>query len=290
MDRLRLHIGGIVVAKVGLIAGIGVLPVEFMRAAHMLGHQVVVIGVVPDTDPILEQEADVFYHIGVAKLGKIFKILKKEGVTEITMLGKVTKEILYKGLTFPDLKTLGVLKRLKNRKDDTIMLAIVDEIEREGFTVLDQTVYMKPFMPKVGVLTKQQPTEEQWQDICFGFELAKHMGALDIGQTVVVKNKAAMAIEAIEGTDKCILRGGELGRGESVVVKTEKPNQDVRFDVPAVGIKTLMSMIDSGCKVLAVEAEKTIFVQQSNVLDMANRHNIVICAVDQAFVDARKDQ
>lgn len=290
MDRLRLHIGGIVVAKVGLIAGIGVLPVEFMRAAHMLGHQVVVIGVVPDTDPILEQEADVFYHIGVAKLGKIFKTLKKEGVTKITMLGKVTKEILYKGLTFPDLKTLGVLKRLKNRKDDTIMLAIVDEIEREGFTVLDQTVYMKPFMPKVGVLTKQQPTEEQWQDICFGFELAKHMGALDIGQTVVVKNKAAMAIEAIEGTDKCILRGGELGRGESVVVKTEKPNQDVRFDVPAVGIKTLMSMIDSGCKVLAVEAEKTIFVQQSDVLDMANRHNIVICAVDQAFVDARKDQ
>ena len=289
MDRLRLHIGGIVVAKVGLIAGIGVLPVEFMRAAHMLGHQVVVIGVVPDTDPILEQEADVFYHIGVAKLGKILKTLKKEGVTEITMLGKVTKEILYKGLTFPDLKTLGVLKRLKNRKDDTIMLAIVDEIEREGFTVLDQTAYMKPFMPKVGVLTKQQPTEEQWQDICFGFELAKHMGALDIGQTVVVKNKAAMAIEAIEGTDKCILRGGELGRGESVVVKTEKPNQDVRFDVPAVGIKTLVSMIDSGCNVLAVEAEKTIFVQQSDVLDVANRHNIVICAVDQAFVDARKE-
>ena len=205
------------------------------------------------------------------------------------MLGKVTKEILYKGLSFPDLKTLGVLKRLKNRKDDTIMLAIVDEIEREGFSVLDQTVYLKPFMPKVGVLTKRQPTEEQWQDICFGFELAKQMGQLDIGQTVVVKHKAAMAIEAIEGTDKCILRGGELGRGEAVVVKTEKPNQDVRFDVPAVGIKTLMSMIDSGCNVLAVEAEKTIFVQQEDVLEMANRHNIIICAVDQAFVDARKE-
>ena len=273
-------------AKVGLIAGIGVLPVEFMRAAHMLGHQVVVIGVVPDTDPILEKEADAFYNISVAKLGKIFKTLKKEGVTELTMLGKVTKEILYKGLSFPDLKTLGVLKRLKNRKDDTIMLAIVDEIEREGFSVLDQTVYLKPFMPKVGVLTKRQPTEEQWQDICFGFELAKQMGKLDIGQTVVVKHKAAMAIE---GTDKCILRGGELGRGEAVVVKTEKPNQDVRFDVPAVGIKTLMSMIDSGCNVLAVEAEKTIFVQQEDVLEMANRHNIIICAVDQAFVDARKE-
>ena len=261
-------------AKVGLIAGIGVLPVEFMRAARVLGHEVVVIGVVPDVDPALKAEADAFYDIGVAKLGKIFKTLKKEGVEELTMLGKVTKEILFKGLTFPDLKTLGVLKRLKNRKDDTIMLAIVDEIEREGFKVLDQTV---------------QPTDEQWADICFGFELAKQMGGLDIGQTVVVKHKAAMAIEAIEGTDKCILRGGELGRGDAVVVKTEKPNQDVRFDVPAVGIKTLMSMIDSGCKVLAVEAEKTIFVQQQDVLDLANRHGIVICAVDQEFVDSRKD-
>ena len=113
-------------------------------------------------------------------------------------------------------------------------------------------------MPKVGVLSKAQPTDEQWLDICFGFELAKQMGALDIGQTVVVKHKAAMAIEAIEGTDKCILRGGELGRGEAVVVKTEKPNQDVRFDVPAVGIKTLMSMIDSGCNVLAVELKDDI--------------------------------
>jgi len=239
-------------AKVGLIAGIGALPVEFMRAAHVLGHEVVVIGVVPDIDPALKAEADAFYDISVAKLGKI-------------------------------------LKRLKNRKDDTIMLAIVDEIEREGFKVLDQTVYLKPFMPKVGVFSKAQPTEEQWADICFGFELAKQMGGLDIGQTVVVKHKAAMAIEAIEGTDKCILRGGELGRGEAVVVKTEKPNQDVRFDVPAVGIKTLMSMIDSGCKVLAVEAEKTIFVQQQDVLDMANRHGIVICAVDQEFVNSRKD-
>lgn len=282
--------GGMVVAKVGLIAGVGVLPVEFMRAAHILGHQVVVIGVVPDIEPALQKEADAFYSIGVAKLGKIFDTLKKEGVTELTMLGKVTKEILFKGLSFPDLKTLGVLKRLRNRKDDTIMLAIVDELEREGFSVVDQTVYLKPFMPKVGILSKRKPTEEQWDDICFGFELAKHMGGLDIGQTVVVKHKAAMAIEAIEGTDKCILRGGELGRGESVVVKTEKPNQDVRFDVPAVGLKTLQSMIDSGCNVLAVEAEKTIFVQQEEVLQMANRHNIVICAVDQAFVDGRKDQ
>ena len=166
-------------AKVGLIAGIGVLPVEFMRAAHVLGHEVVVIGVVPDVDPALKAEADAFYDISVAKLGKIFKTLKNEGVVELTMLGKVTKEILFKGLAFPDLKTLGVLKRLKNRKDDTIMLAIVDEIEREGFKVLDQTVYLKPFMPKVGVLSKTQPTgnttkytkqdlKGTWTELAFG--------------------------------------------------------------------------------------------------------------------------
>ena len=180
--------------------------------------------------------------------------------------------------------SLSILNKLKNRKDDTIMLALVDELEKEGFTIVDQTTYLKPFMPAVGVLSKKQPTQEQWEDIKFGFELAKHMGGLDIGQTVVVKHKAAMAIEAIEGTDACIKRGGELGRGESVVVKTAKPDQDVRFDVPAVGRKTLQSMIDSGCTVLAVEAERTIFVEQEAVLDMANKKGIVICAVDEAFV------
>ena len=186
-------------AKVGLIAGIGVLPVEFMRAAHVLGHEVVVIGVVPDIDPALKAEADAFYDIGVAKLGKIFKTLKKEEVQELTMLGKVTKEILFKGLTFPDLKTLGVLKRLKNRKDDTIMLAIVDEIEREGFKVLDQTVYLKPFMPKVGVLSKAQPTDEQWADICFGFELAKQMGALILVKPLLLNIRRSWQLKPLKG-------------------------------------------------------------------------------------------
>ncbi|MCF0155931.1 MAG: LpxI family protein [Veillonella sp.] len=267
-------------ARVGLIAGIGVLPVEFLRAAHVLGHQVVVIAVVPNPSPVLKEEADAYYDISPLKIGKIFKTLKAEGVVDITMLGKVTKEVLYKrGLTIPDMKTVALLSSLRNREDDTIMLAIIDAIEKEGFRVVDQTLYLKPFMPPVGVLTKAQPTEEQWQDIRFGFKLAKAMGGLDIGQTVVVKKQAAMAIEAIEGTDKCIRRGGELGQGGAVVVKTAKPDQDQRFDVPAVGRTTLQSMIDSECTVLAVEAERTVFVEQEAVLDMANQHGIVICAV-----------
>ena len=268
-------------AKVGLIAGIGNLPVEFMRAAQHEGYEVVVISVVTDGAPELEAEADAYYQISVFKSDTVIKTFLKEGVTDVTMLGKVTKEHLYKKITtIPDMRTIKLLNRLRNRKDDTIMLAIVEELEKEGLSVADQTKYMRSLMPSVGVMTNRQPTEVEQLDITFGFTLAKQMGALDIGQTVVVKEQAAMAIEAIEGTDECIKRGGALGREGAVVVKTAKPNQDVRFDVPAVGMKTLESMITGNCKVLAMEAKRTIFVEQEAVLQKANELGIVICAVE----------
>lgn len=268
-------------AKVGLIAGVGNLPVEFMRAAQHEGYEVVVISVVTDGAPELQAEADAYYQISVFKSDTVIKTFLKEGVTDVTMLGKVTKEHLYKKITtIPDMRTIKLLNRLRNRKDDTIMLAIVEELEKEGLAVADQTKYMRSLMPTVGVMTNRQPTEVEQLDITFGFTLAKQMGALDIGQTVVVKEQAAMAIEAIEGTDECIKRGGVLGREGAVVVKTAKPNQDVRFDVPAVGMKTLESMISSNCKVLAMEAKRTIFVEQAAVLQKANELGIVICAVE----------
>ena len=268
-------------AKVGLIAGIGNLPVEFMRAAQHEGYEVVVISVVTDGAPELQAEADAYYQISVFKSDTVIKTFLKEGVTDVTMLGKVTKEHLYKKITtIPDMRTIKLLNRLRNRKDDTIMLAIVEELEKEGLSVADQTKYMRSLMPPVGVMTNRQPTEVEQLDITFGFTLAKQMGALDIGQTVVVKEQAAMAIEAIEGTDECIKRGGALGREGAVVVKTAKPNQDVRFDVPAVGMKTLESMIAGNCKVLAMEAKRTIFVEQEAVLQKANELGIVICAVE----------
>ena len=272
---------GGVMAKVGLIAGIGTLPVEFMRAAQHEGYEVVVISVVTDGAPELQAEADAYYQISVFKSDTVIKTFLKEGVTDVTMLGKVTKEHIYKKITtIPDMRTIKLLNRLRNRKDDTIMLAIVDELEKEGLSVADQTKYMRSLMPPVGVMTTRKPTETEQLDIEFGFTLAKQMGALDIGQTVVVKEQAAMAIEAIEGTDECIKRGGALGREGAVVVKTAKPNQDVRFDVPAVGMKTLESMISSNCKVLAMEAKRTIFVEQEAVLQKANELGIVICAVE----------
>ena len=270
-------------SKVGLIAGIGNLPVEFMRAAQREGYEVVVISVVTDGAPELQAEANSYYQISVFKSDTVIKTFKKEGVTDVTMLGKVTKEHLYKKITtIPDMRTIKILNRLRNRKDDTIMLAIVEELEKEGLRVADQTKYMRSLMPEVGVMTNRKPTEAESLDIQFGSTLAKQMGGLDIGQTVVVKEQAAMAIEAIEGTDACILRGGALAREGAVVVKTAKPDQDVRFDVPAVGMKTLQSMIDSQCKVLAMEAKRTIFVEQEAVLQKANELGIVICAVEGA--------
>ena len=276
--------------SIGLLSGIGRLPVEVAKAARAMGIDVYAVGLVDGVEEDLKNVATDFKSINVAQLGSIIDYLKGKEVTDVVMIGKVTKEILFSGQhELPDARMIALLSSLKDRSDDTMMLAFVAELAKEGITTFDQTMLLKMIMPKKGVLTKRQPTERENLDMEFGFKMAKALGGLDIGQTVVVKDKAVMALEAIEGTDKCILRGGELGRGEAVVVKTEKPNQDVRFDVPAVGIKTLMSMIDSGCNVLAVEAEKTIFVQQKDVLDMANRHNIIICAVDQAFVDARKE-
>ncbi len=265
--------------RLGLLAGVGNLPVEFMRAAQKQGYAVVVISLLKGTAPELKEEADVYYEINVAKLDKVIKTLVKEQALEVTMIGKVTKEVLFQGLNFPDMRALKLLNRLRNREDDTIMLAIVEELAKDGITVADQTSFLQAIMPEEGILSKRKPTKEEWEDIEFGFHIAKEMGALDIGQTVVVKHKAVMAIEAIEGTDACILRGGKLGRGNSVVVKVAKPNQDVRFDVPAVGKKTIESMIESGCSVLAMEAKRTLFVEQEAVLKLAAKHNICICAV-----------
>ena len=269
--------------KVGLLAGIGTLPGEFIEAAHLQGDQVVCIAVIPGTDSKLKEKADVYYEINAFKLNKIIKTLVQESVKEVTLLGKVTKEWLYKEHVMPDLRAIKLLNRLRkqNFKDDTITLAIVEELKKDGISVLDQTKYLKPLMPGPQIFTKRVPTEREWQDIKFGFDAAKMIGAMDLGQTVVVKNQAVMAVEAIEGTDACIKRGGLLAREGAVVVKTAKPGQDSRFDVPAVGITTLESMLESKCEVLAIEANRTLFAEKEKVLELAEREGLVIVAVEQ---------
>lgn len=271
-------------ARLGLLAGVGTLPFEFVQTAKKQGHEIVCIAVVPDVDTRLRSYSDKYFEINVFKLNKILKTLCEANVKEVTMLGKVTKEYLYKRkLVIPDLRTVKLLNKLRKLdfKDDTIMLALVDELEGSGLKVMDQTKYLKPLMPPPQIFTHAMPSEEQMDDIAFGFKTAKLIGQMDMGQTVVVKDKAVMAVEAIEGTDACIRRGGKLAGKGAVVVKVAKPNQDPRFDVPAVGLDTLNAMIETKCKVLAIEAEKTLFVDRFDVMDKADEYDIVIVSVNQ---------
>jgi len=265
--------------KIGLIAGVGRLPVEFARAARGMGVHVIGVGVLPEVDPELAQVAHTYESINIAKLDRIIKVFKREQVTEITLLGKITKELVYAHRELPDLRVLKIFSRIKNFSDDTLTLALVEELAAEGITVLDQTELLRPLMPAAGVLTRRQPTEAELADMRFGLAMAKQIGGLDIGQTVVVKNRAIMAVEAIEGTDACIRRGGQLGRGGVTVAKAAKPKQDMRFDVPGIGPDTLDSMIESGAVALVIEAGKTLIVDREKMVAKADQHGITIVAM-----------
>ena len=265
--------------KIGLIAGVGRLPVEFARAARGMGVHVIGVGVLPEVDPELSQVTHTYENINIAKLDRIFKVFKREKVTEITLLGKITKELIYAHREMPDLRVLKIFSRIKNFSDDTLTLALVEELAAEGITVLDQTELLRPLMPEPGVLTKRKPTDAELADMRFGLDMAKKIGGLDIGQTVIVKNRAIMAVEAIEGTDACIRRGGQLGRGGVTVAKSAKPKQDMRFDVPGVGPDTVNSMIEAGAVALVIEAEKTLVVDRETMVNKANQHGITIVAM-----------
>ncbi len=262
---------------IGILSGIGHLPVEVAKSAKEQGYEVVAIGVVPDIDEELSAYADYYYDINIGKIGKIISTLKKHRVTKVTMIGKVTKEVLYKaGKIVPDLRAIKILATIPDRKDDTIMNAIVKELEGDGIHVMDQTEMIRPLLPQPGVLTKRKPTEAELADMEFGFAMAKAIGGLDIGQTVVVKNRAVMAVEAIEGTDACILRGGFLGKGGVIVAKAAKPSQDQRFDIPGFGTKTMESMIHAGATGIVIEAGNTLIVDREKTIAMADANNITI--------------
>jgi len=264
---------------IGLLAGVGGLPAQFARAARGMGFTVIAVGLVPGVDPELNNIANKTYHISVGELQQIVTTLKQEGVTDVTMLGKVTKELMFTGTVQLDERIQKLLASLTDNSDDTIMLAFVRELMAEGFSILDQTALIRNLMPAQGVLTSRQPSTDERSDMEFGFKMAKEMGRLDIGQTVVVKKCAIMAVEAIEGTDVCIRRGGELGRSGVTVAKVAKPSQDLRFDVPTVGMSTVEAMRAAGATALVIEAGKTLIVDQGAVIKMANDHNITIVAM-----------
>lgn len=265
--------------RIGLLAGAGKLPVECARAAKALGYEVCAVALLAETDPELADFSAEYKEISVAHLDAILSYLKEKEIKKVTMIGKVTKELLFNGKVQPDARMLQLIMSLPDRSDDTIMMMFVKELAKAGMEAFDQTMLIRSLMPREGVITKREPTEDQRKDMEFGFRMAKELGRLDVGQTVVVKNLAVMALEAIEGTDACIRRGGELANGGAVVVKVAKPQQDDRFDVPTVGLKTIETMVSVKASLLAIEAGKTLLVEREKVLALAEANDIVIAAM-----------
>ena len=265
--------------RLGILAGAGRLPVECARAAQTLGYEVYAVGLLASTDTQISQFAADYQAISVAQLDAILNYLKRNEIHQVTLIGKVTKELLFSGGVLPDARMLQLVLSLPDRKDDTIMLAFVRELANEGIQVFDQTALIRQLMPAQGTLSKRDATDDERKDMDFGFNIAKELGRLDIGQTVVVKNLAVMALEAIEGTDACIERGGKLANGGAVVVKVAKPQQDNRFDVPTVGRRTIEQMIQFGATALAIEAGQTLLVEREETLALADANNIAVVAL-----------
>jgi DUF1009 family protein len=262
--------------KLGLIAGAGELPKAIAGEAHSQGYTVVAIALEPLADRSLSAYVDEVKWVNVGQFGKILDSLKKYGLKEAVMAGKVSKSLLYRSKITPDLRAVKLLFSLKDRSDDSILLAIAKEIEKQGIHLLDITRFSSGILMPEGVLTEDGPTDDEWKDILFGWKIAKAIGRLDIGQTVVVKDQAVMAVEAIEGTDEAIIRGGRLAGKGAIVVKVSKPDQDMRFDVPVVGLNTIRAMLEVGARVLSVESKKSMMLNRDKIIEASRKAGISI--------------
>ncbi|MBI5675815.1 MAG: UDP-2,3-diacylglucosamine diphosphatase LpxI [Nitrospirae bacterium] len=262
----------------GLVAGMGELPRVIASEAKKKGYRVVVIALQPPADDSIKPFGDDFHRVKIGHLGTLIALLKKSYAADAVMAGKVPKTLLYKNKRslIPDIRAAKLLLSLKDRSDDTIMKAVVKELEKEGIKLHNTTAFTKELLAGEGILTRTKPSKNEMEDIKFGWKIAKEMGRLDIGQTVVIKDKAVMAIEAIEGTDEAIKRGGHLAEEGAVVVKVSKPGQDMRFDVPVVGFETLHAMKKAKVAALVVEAGKTIIIDIENFIKEADKAKIAV--------------
>jgi DUF1009 family protein len=271
---------------IGLLAGSGRFPIVFAEKARSLGLSVVCVGIRYEALPQLAGLVDRFYWTGVARLSRMIRCFQREKVTRLVMAGKITKSVIYRPWRWlslwPDWRTLRYWYRHRrpDNRDDSLLLGMIDEFARDGLHFESALELCPELLVPPGVLTRRQPAPRERTDIAFGWELAKEMGRLDVGQSVAVKERAVLAVEAIEGTDRAIARAGELCRaGGFVVVKVAKPQQDMRFDVPTVGCTTIETMHRVGGRVLAIEAGKTIILDQAETVALADRFGITIVAL-----------
>jgi UDP-2,3-diacylglucosamine hydrolase len=262
----------------GLIAGGGKFPLIAAEAARRRGLYVVAVAHLGETDPALSDTVDEIVWIKLGQLGHLIKTLKKTGTRKAILAGTITKKKMFENIR-PDLKGLAVMSRLAVFHDDDILRALAAELAKEGIEIVSSTLCLPDLVAPRGCLTRRKPSRAEQADIQFGWQVAKELGRLDIGQCVVVRRKTVLALEAIEGTDEAILRGGSLGREKTVVVKVSKPHQDLRFDVPAVGIETVRTMTRVKASALAVEAGKTLIFDKKETITYADKSGVSIVAL-----------
>ena len=266
--------------RLGLIAGNGRFPFLVLDAARGAGHDVTVVGIKDEAFPELAElaaksPAVEFHWVSLGQLGKCVSTLKAAGVSQAVMAGQVKHTKLFTDVV-PDMMLLGVLMRLKAKNTDALISGIADVLKENGITLVDSTAFLQPLLAREGVLTKRQPTETEQADLRFGYTTADAIAGLDIGQTIAVKSSAVVAIEAMEGTDAVIARAGQLAGVGVCIVKVAKPNQDMRFDVPVVGVSTIQAMKAAGASVVSVDAGKTLMIDGDAVVHAADEAGICI--------------
>ncbi|MDI1472888.1 MAG: UDP-2,3-diacylglucosamine diphosphatase LpxI [Thermodesulfovibrio sp.] len=262
--------------QIGLIAGAGELPSIIARTLKGKDYSLTIVALEGLADENLIKYADNYEKMNIGKVGKIISFLKKNNVNELILTGKVPKKIIYETERIkPDMKALKMLFSAKMRGDNELLQIVENELLKEGIKLVELTKYCPELLTPQGVLTKKKPSKKEMEDILYGFNIAKKIGELDIGQTVVVKDKSVVAVEALEGTDETILRAGKYVE-DTVVVKVSKPQQNLKLDPPAVGLQTIINMKTAKARVLALEAKKSIIIQKQDMVNRANEFDIII--------------
>ena len=266
-------------SRIGLIAGNGRFPFLVLQGARSLGHDVTVVAVKEEAFPELEGAAGVagadLTWVSLGHLGKCIKVLKAAGVRQAVMAGQVKHAKIFSGI-IPDFTLLSVLTKLRAKNTDALISAVAEVLKGEGIELLNSTAFLEPLLARPGTIGRRQPTADEIEDIAFGYRMADAVAALDIGQTIVVKDKAVVAVEAMEGTDVVIRRAGEIAGPGTRIVKVAKPNQDMRFDVPVVGVATIEMMKAAGATAISIDAGKTLIVDGARFAEAADAAGIAV--------------
>jgi hypothetical protein len=262
--------------RYGLIAGNGQFPFLVLDGARRQGIDMAVAALKEEALPEIEDRAQRIEWVSVGHLGKLIKFFHREDVTHVILAGQV-KHVQIFGPARPDLRMIKLLAGLRRKNTDSLIGAVVRELEKEGFTIIDSTYFITPLLASKGKLTRRAPSQDEQKDIEYGLAVAREIARLDLGQTIVIRDQAVVAIEAMEGTDATILRAAELVNGQPLtVVKVAKPNQDMRFDVPVIGVPTIQTMLKANASALSITVGKTLLLDKDELIALADKHRIAI--------------